>query len=125
MRKTTEQKRAETYERGLWAEGLAALYLIGKGYRVLKRRYKTKFGEIDLIVQKGDIICFVEVKARARESDALETVDLRTQARIEKAALYFLSENPVYFERGLRFDVVAVIPPAKVVHLDNAWEARS
>lgn len=120
--KTQKQK---TYDRGLWAESLAALYLMARGYKILRRRYKTPHGEIDLIARKGATVCFIEVKAHASESASLEAVNARTQARIENAALAFLAENPELLQGDMRFDVVAVVSPVRIVHLDNAWEARS
>lgn len=118
-------KTQTSYERGVWAEGMAALFLMGKGYKILRRRYKTRYGEIDLIVRKGGILCFVEVKARSSEEAALSVIDARGRRRIENAALHFISENQEFSESVMRFDVVAVIPPLRVVHLDNAWEACS
>lgn len=123
--KSAVQKKKETYERGVWAEGLAALYLLSKGYAVLERRYRTKYGEIDLIARKGDMVCFVEVKARASLGEAMESVTPRARGRIENAALSYIADHPESAECAMRFDVVAVIPPLRVVHLDNAWEARS
>ena len=114
-----------SHARGVHAEGLAADYLIRKGYLILKSRYKTKFGEIDIIAKKDDTICFVEVKSRGNTMDAFESVTYRSQKRIEQSALSFISEYPEYMESGMRFDVIAVTPPFHITHLDNAWEARS
>ncbi len=113
------------YARGVRAENQAAQYLEKQGYRILETRYKTKFGEIDLIVFKGEVLCFVEVKTRNTLSEALESVTPRSQKRIEQSALYFLSEYPEYSDKGMRFDVVAITSPFQITHLDNAWEARS
>lgn len=113
------------YARGVRAENQAAQYLEKQGYRILETRYKTKFGEIDLIVFKDDVLCFVEVKTRNTLSEALESVTPRSQKRIEQSALYFLSEYPEYGDKGMRFDVVAITSPFQITHLDNAWEART
>lgn len=113
------------HSRGLQAEGLASDYLEGKGYKILQTRYKTKFGEIDIIAMKASVVCFVEVKSRNNKGDALESVTPRIQKRIEHSALFFLSEYPHYQDYDLRFDVIAVTPPFHITHLDNAWEARS
>ena len=68
-----------SYARGVRAEEAAAQYLGQRGYEILCKRYKTKFGEIDLIVQKDNIICFVEVKMRGDIAQALESVTSRIQ----------------------------------------------
>ena len=115
---------AETnHARGVRAEALAASYLKKAGFEILRKRYKTKFGEIDLILQKADLICFVEVKARKNIAEALESVTLRAQNRIEKSALFFISENPDYVGFNMRFDVVAITGDGVITHLDNAWVA--
>lgn len=107
---------------GLQAEEYASRYLIENGYKILEHRYKTKYGEIDLIVEKDDILCFVEVKKRQTLDDALFSVDQRTRHRIEQSALFYISQNPKAQDKSMRFDVIAVSKPFLVTHLDNAWE---
>jgi putative endonuclease len=113
------------FAKGMDAEEHAAEYMLRQGYEVLARRYKTKGGEIDLIARRKKQICFVEVKVRQTETEALEAVTPRTQKRIEAAALYFISMHPEYADCDMRFDVIAITRPFKILHLDNAWEARS
>ena len=118
------------YSHGVWAEGEALRYLEELGFTALRERYKTKFGEIDLIVQKGELVCFVEVKMRQSEVEALEAVTKRARKRIENSALFFLSENPEFINHDMRFDVVAIFKSGyshdfQITHLDNAWEAGS
>ncbi len=116
-----------SYSRGTWAEGQAIAYLEKRGYKLLHSRYKTKFGEVDLIVQKGNIICFVEVKMRGNKVDALEAITGRARKRIENSALFFLSENPEFMSFDMRFDVIAIYKYGnpegfELTHLDNACE---
>ena len=121
-----DKKNKETsYAKGVAAETQAAEYLKTKGYDIIETRYKTKFGEIDVIAKHDDLICFVEVKVRAKQADALESVTPRTQQRIENSALFFLSEYPDYMNCDMRFDVITISGDANLVHLDNAWQARS
>lgn len=107
----------------MWAERLAALYLSVRGYKIVVRRFKCAYGEIDLVAARGEVVAFVEVKARGSIERALESVDERARRRIANAALIFLAEHPEYAERVIRFDVIAVESPVKIVHLDNAWDA--
>ncbi len=122
------------YARGVKAEEFAADFLKGRKFDILETRYKTKFGEIDIIAKKGDILCFIEVKVRAKISDALEAVTRRAQKRIENSALFFLSENPDYMNYNMRFDVIALVKSSadnidnnrfEITYLDNAWEATT
>ena len=62
---------------GLSAESRAAMFLIAKGYRILARRFKTPFGEIDIVARRRRALVFVEVKARGRADEAAEAVTER------------------------------------------------
>ena len=120
-------KRQKAHSKGVWAEYLAAAYLLLKGYKILAMRYKTPVGEIDILVRKRGCLVAVEVKARASVNAALESLQPKGQKRIEKALLHFLSMNEEYGSYSLRFDVIALCLkwPFSFRHLDNAWEARS
>ncbi|WP_343564465.1 YraN family protein [Kiloniella sp. b19] len=85
--------RQERWKRGLRAETLAALYLVLKGYRLLGKRYKTRVGEIDLVMQKGQVLVFVEVKARTTHEEALQSIGTGQQQRIMRAAQAFAAEK--------------------------------
>lgn len=113
------------YAKGIGAEDMAARYLEAQGYTIIARRYKTKWGEIDLIARDAEILCFIEVKIRQTEAQALEAITLRARRRIEQSALFFLTQHPEYEGFTLRFDVIAVTRPFKILHLDNAWQAQS
>ena len=120
----TKTQKQQTYDRGLWAENLATLYLMSKGYRILERRYKTKAGEIDLIAKKKDAFVFIEVKSRKTKTQALESLTPRMRGRIQNAALYYCAEKNLA-DVEMRFDLIAVIPPFQIEHLDNAWQAEA
>ncbi len=120
-----KQRRQKAYKKGLWAEALAAFYLMLRGYSIIRWRYKCHVGEIDLIAAKGGTLAVVEVKARSALSEALDSVTIRNRARVERATLHFLSCNPDFSRSAVRFDVVALTGPFSIHHLDNAWQARS
>ena len=69
---------------GAWGEALAAEYLRKKHYKTVAAGYRTRFGEIDLIVSNRKYLVFVEVKLRKSGvfADAREYVDLRKQDKI-------------------------------------------
>ena len=89
---------------------------------LIERRYKTKYGEIDLIMRLDDLIAIIEVKSRRLASEALESITPRAQKRISNAALMYLAENPQYEQFTIRFDVIVVVDAYKIIHLDNAWQ---
>ncbi|MER0237589.1 YraN family protein [Fulvimarina sp. MAC8] len=117
-------ERRSRFRRGHIAEYRAALALILKGFRISARRYKVKGGEIDLIARKGDLVAFVEVKARSSVEAAMEAVAPQAQRRIENAADQWLRRQPDHARLTSRFDIVAVLPRRWPVHIPNAWTAR-
>ena len=106
--------------RGRVAEGIAAWALRLKGYRILAARYRTPLGEIDLVARRGDVVAFVEVKARASVEAGLEAVDAGAWRRIEAAADLYLARHPEFAGLTLRFDLVAVSPRRWPRHVENA-----
>lgn len=113
--------RASREAWGRFAEALAAWSLRLRGYRIVARRYRTPLGEIDLIVQRGRLLAFVEVKARGTLEQGLAALSLRQQQRTARAAEVFLMHHPNYAEHTLRFDLVAVRRWRWPRHLADAW----
>jgi len=116
--------RRKAYQRGHRGEWLAAIALMLKGYRILARRHRTKLGEIDLIARRGDLVLFVEVKARRTLMEAMEAIGHESERRIEGAADLWLSRRPDYGRLSMRFDMVAVLPWRWPVHVENAFYGR-
>ena len=123
------KKRRKAYDFGLLSESLAAFYLRAKGYKILRHRYKSPFGEIDLIARRKNTVVAVEVKFRKKSDEGfgniLETIHTKNQSRVERALLHFIAHHPVYAGDNFRFDVVCFSLPFSVRHLDNAWQART
>ncbi len=103
------------------AENVAALFLRAKGYEILKQRYKTTVGEIDMIARDGDYLVFIEVKGRASVDEGLFAVTPKMRGRIMQAAEHFLSSFPEHNGKPVRFDVMAVALPFKINHMENAF----
>ncbi len=118
-------ERRKSYNKGLWLEKLAALYLVLKGYKILAMRYKTRAGEIDIVARRRKTLVFVEVKGRRDINEALESVHAKNRSRVEQAARHFLSRHQKFAQDDMRFDVILFAPPFSFRHLDNAWQARS
>jgi putative endonuclease len=80
-----------------------------RGYAVLARRYRTRFGEIDIVCEDRRTIVFVEVRARrtTRCGEAIETISFRKRRRIGAMALDYLAWTG-RIDHPCRFDVVAI-----------------
>jgi len=114
-------KSLKTYHaQGHLAEFLAACLLRLKGYRILKRRYKTPVGEIDLIAARGWTLVAVEVKYRPTHLLAGEAITIKQQKRIEMALSLYL-RNLRWVPRNIRFDAVYLIPYKWPKHIVSAW----
>ena len=107
---------------------MAAQYLIKKRYKLLASGYRSRFGEIDLIVSNREYLVFVEVKLRKSDAfaEAREFVDSRKQARIRTTAELYLSENPTNLQP--RFDVIEIYASdgidtknPSIYHLEDAF----
>lgn len=105
------------------AEGLCALWLRLKGYRILERRFRVGVGEIDIVAMRGTALVFVEVKARPTLADAADAVGSRQRARIRRAAAVFLARHPHLASCDLRFDLMLVTPRGRPRHIVDAWSA--
>ena len=121
MRQRGRDDRVRAFRLGLDAEARAAWMLRVKVYRVLARRWRCRAGEIDLIARRGRTLVFVEVKARADETAAIDAVGPRSRARILAAADLFVAANPAYADYDRRFDVVVVLPGRWPLHRVDAF----
>ena len=121
--KTPRPERTAAFRLGLSAESRAAMLLIAKGYRIAARRWKTPFGEIDIVARRGRTLVFVEVKARERAAEAADAVTDRSKRRIVAAAELWLAHNPDDARRDIRFDVILVTPGRIPHHIANAFDA--
>ncbi len=105
-------------------ESAAAIYLRFHGYKIIERNFSCRFGEIDIIAQKGELLVFVEVKTRKKDSlvDGVYSVDYYKQQRIIKTAKIFLAKQRD--EYNVRFDVILVESGAipKINHIESAFE---
>ena len=98
---------------GRLGEDAAARYLAERGYRIVARNVRADRVELDLIVRRGAVLVFVEVKARrsAGHGQAAEAVDLRKQRRLRHGARAWLASRPTEAQGALRhrFDVVTCV----------------
>lgn len=114
-----DRKQAE--RRGRWAETLAAISLMLKGYTILARRVRTSAGEIDLIAKRKNLIAFIEVKARKTHALALEAVTTTAQKRITRTAELWMAKRPDLSVCDWRYDIITVTPKRWPRHMRDAW----
>ncbi len=124
----TTTKKVKSYKFGIIAEFIAIIFLRFKGYKILKRRYKTFVGEIDIIATKGSAIIAVEVKARKKivhKNGFLidEVLGENQKRRIKRAIMAFMAANfRKYYNHSIRFDLIVISPYKMPLHLLGFWE---
>jgi putative endonuclease len=94
---------------GQIGEELAIQYLTKKGYYILDQNFKVPFGEIDIITEKNNCICFVEVKCRKSKKYGLpeEAITSYKKKKIIRVAQYYIKKKHIK-NRIIRFDVVSI-----------------
>ncbi len=97
---------------GRQSEDAALAFLSAAGLQLVARNYRCRSGEIDLVMEDGPSLVFVEVRARTRDhwGTPEETVTARKQGRIVAAARHFIATRRIRADRPMRFDVVAISP---------------
>lgn len=123
MKRRSIAERRRAVRAGRLAEWLAAWMFRLQGFRVLGRNVRTPAGEIDLVVRRGKLVVFVEVKRRPDGGAALIALSREQQRRIGRAAQYLqLSGRLGPGVETFRFDLVAISPRHLPRHLPDAWQ---
>lgn len=97
-------------------------FLLAKGYRIAARRWRSAAGEIDIVARRGNLLIFVEVKARGSFDDAAYSVTPRQQRRIASAAAIWLADHIGDAKCDMRFDAILVAPRRWPRHIKAAFE---
>jgi putative endonuclease len=118
---TPKHKRQRALQWGHYAEWLAMVWLMGKGYWPLARRYQGMGGEVDLIMQRGQTLLFVEVKARTSRDAALLAIDAGKIRKFNRAVEYWLMRHPWAADHVLRADAVLICPWCWPLHVKDAF----
>ena len=115
-----------TVERGRWGERQALAFLEKKGYALVTQNFRSRFGEIDLIVKDSEFVVFVEVKLRknANFAHAREFVSYHKQKKLRATASLWLSMRKTKLQP--RFDVIEVYAQGldsmpQINHIENAF----
>ena len=112
--------KSNTYLKGHLAEFIALIWLTCKGYLVIRRRFKTRAGEIDLIAKRGKYLVAIEVKARPTLQLGLEAIRPQQQKRICRALRLFRHRKRW---QGLipRYDAIVICPKSWPHHIIDVW----
>lgn len=116
-------------EIGTFGEILARDYLISKCYKILNMNFRNKFGEIDIICKKNNLLIFCEIKSRYSNSfgSPIESVTCYKQKQIIKLSqLYLISKK--YYNFNVRYDIIEVIfntitSSYTINHIQDAFRA--
>lgn len=112
--------KGEKSKVGFRGERRARSYLKRQGYTVLHRNYRCPFGEVDIIAEKDDVLCFVEVKTRSSDYYGApnQAVNGERQRRYKNAARFYFANKEV--DCTVRFDIIEVTKEG-VNHIENAF----
>ena len=110
------------------AEQAAVDLLERDGYRVVARNFRCPWGEVDVVAERGELLCFVEVRMRSSAAwgDPAHTVSWAKQRKVTRAALHYLAQRGGPGERMVRFDVISVLgrgEKARLEHIPDAFDA--
>jgi len=113
-------------QRGKWGEEIARDYLVKKGYSVVETGYRSRFGEVDIIVKDSEFVVFVEVKLRKNSNfaHAREYVGKDKQRKITATANLWLMSHKTGLQP--RFDVIEIYARderavQEIIHIENAF----
>ena len=113
---------------GRWGEARAARFLQARGWTVLARNYRFGRREVDLVVRRGDLVVFVEVKTRAGPGygTPLEAITRLKRREVEAVAGHFLQRHGLTSVQ-VRFDALGILvsrgprTTVEVEHVEDAW----
>lgn len=109
--------------KGRAAEDCVERRYVAAGARVLHRRWRGAYGEIDLILESDDAVIFVEVKTARTLTRAFESLGARQIKRLSASAAHFLDSMPAGSLTPMRFDVAAMDGTGQIEVVENAFAA--
>ena len=108
---------------GQAGEHRAAAYLQQQGYTIVRKNYRHRRAEVDIIAQKENLLVFVEVKTRGTDRYGYpeEAVNAKKEALLLSAAEAFIQEAA--WQHEVRFDIIAITlgTPAAIHHIEDAF----
>jgi putative endonuclease len=113
--------------RGAGGEQLVVEHLERSGWRVRDRNVHCRYGELDVVAERGDVLAFVEVRMRSSATwgDPSLSVSRSKQRKVVLAATEYCQRHRL-FQRVIRFDVASVVGRGRAGHvelIEDAFEA--
>jgi putative endonuclease len=122
VRPDRSERGRRARQSGHWAEYIALIHLMLKGYRILGFRLKLPQGEIDILAQRGKRLAAVEVKLRRTHDEAGVSVSEDQQSRLWESALSLQASRPMLKTLDLGIDLYTIAPGRWPQHRLNAFE---
>jgi len=121
MNKSKQIKGKAAYEAGLAAEKMIGQYYASYGYKILEYRYKTQYGEIDIITYKNSCLIFIEVKSRKNITLEDNPISKKQWTRLQNTATEYLANNSTKLNNPeIRFDVALTDHIGNIKIIKNA-----
>lgn len=114
-------RKKNNVQKGKEGEERAAQFMEAKGYSILLKNYRSGRAEIDLILRKGDLLVFAEVKMRKNNlyGEPEESVNARKAELIIEAAENFIFDND--WKGAIRFDIISIAGKKEILHMEDAF----
>ncbi len=112
---------------GRYGEIVASRYLRYHDYDIISAHYQNRLGEIDLIAEKENFICFIEVKTRSENMlfNPADAVDFSKRNKIIATSQMFIKDNKI--NKHIRYDIIEVFfendEPMRINHIKNAFDS--
>ncbi|WP_018341982.1 YraN family protein [Cytophaga aurantiaca] len=109
----------EHIQKGIAGEDKACMYLEQKGYKIFQRNYRAGKGEIDIVAQAADCLCFIEVKYRKHNKFGFPenfVTEKKMNKIMQTAEAYVLQHN---WHGRIRFDVIAITGNETPMHIED------
>ncbi|TCS79204.1 YraN family protein [Tepidibacillus fermentans] len=105
---------------GKWGEEKAKEYLLSQGYVLIEENWRTRYGELDLIMLDQGTVVFIEVRTKSNlhYGKAIESIDQRKQHKLLLTAQAFL-QSKKWWDRPIRFDMVSLDKIQGVYHIQH------
>jgi putative endonuclease len=102
--------KQQNFSKGKIGEDIARSFLLRKGYTLLEQNFNTRFGELDLIMVKDNVLVFVEVKLKVGEDFGTpeEMITRQKLTQVQNTAVAFLQQNPDIGKRFLSYQIDGV-----------------
>ena len=112
---------SSSVRKGMEGEETAVRFLKKKGFRIIDRNYRTRYGEIDIIARHGKELIFVEVKSgSSKYHEPYQRIDRSKVSKLMRAISIYLRENPTKYP--IRFDVVSIDDEGRILHFEDVME---